>query len=222
VFGEEVADLPAEFRGAFGVARSFQDARLFPGLTVLETVQVALNGGNRVGLLASALAAPWARSLNGRTHAEAMELLERFELAPWAHTLTADLSTGTRRICDLVAQLARRPKLLLLDEPTAGVAQRECEMFPPLLLRIRDELDCSILVIEHDMPMLMRLCDRIYALELGQVIAEGSPEEIRQDPRVIASYLGSNAAAINRSSGPKKKSPARRRARTAPVEGAHQ
>src|SRR6202035_5189403 len=99
------------------------------------------------------------------------------------------LSTGTRRICDLAAQVAARPRLLLLDEPTAGVAQRDAEAFGPLLRRIRDELDCSILIVEHDMPLLMGLCDRVYAMEAGRVIAHGSPTEIQADHAVIASYL---------------------------------
>jgi ABC-type branched-subunit amino acid transport system ATPase component/ABC-type branched-subunit amino acid transport system permease subunit len=199
VFGAEVADLPPEFRSGFGVARSFQNARLFPGLTVVETVQVALSGDSRVGFVSSTIGAPWARSLNRKTRDQALDILEKLNLTPWANSLTSDLSTGTRRICDLAAQMATRPKLLLLDEPTAGVAQRECEMFPPLLRRIRDELECAILLIEHDMPMLMSLCDRVYALETGRVIAEGTPEEVRSDPAVIGSYLGTDDAAINRS-----------------------
>src|SRR5947208_10936356 len=113
--------------------------------------------------------------------------------------LTSDLSTGTRRICDLAAQVATRPKIVLLDEPTAGVAQREAEVFGPLLRRIRDELDCSILIVEHDMPLLMGLCDWVYAMEAGHVIAEGTPEAIRTAPAVIASYLGTDEIAIARS-----------------------
>jgi ABC-type branched-subunit amino acid transport system ATPase component len=199
VFGNEVVDLTPEYRAVYGVARSFQNARLFPGLTVVQTIQVALSAKNRVGFLSSSLGAPWARVVNRQSRTEALELLEKLNLTPWANSLTSDLSTGTRRICDLAAQLATRPKLLLLDEPTAGVAQRECEMFPPLLRRIRDEMDCSILIVEHDMPMLMSLCDRIYAMETGQVIAEGTPEEVQANPLVIASYLGTDEAAINRS-----------------------
>jgi ABC-type branched-subunit amino acid transport system ATPase component len=104
-----------------------------------------------------------------------------------------------RRICDLAAQVATEPRLLLLDEPTAGVAQREAEAFGPLVRRIREDLDCSILVIEHDMPMLMGLCDRVYAMDAGLVIADGTPQEIREDPAVIASYLGTDVAAFGRS-----------------------
>jgi ABC-type glutathione transport system ATPase component len=105
-------------------------------------------------------------------------------------------------------QVAAAPKLLLLDEPTGGVAQREAEAFGPLLRGIRDELGCAVLVIEHDMPLLMSVCDRVYAMETGRVIAEGDPASIRSDPAVIASYLGTQAVAIERS-GPSSGGPTR-------------
>ncbi|HUR76875.1 MAG TPA: branched-chain amino acid ABC transporter permease/ATP-binding protein [Acidimicrobiales bacterium] len=199
VFGNEVTDLAPDFRAAFGMARSFQDAALFGGLTVRETIQVALSQRHKVGVLSAMVAAPWVRGTERRTRRTADDVIERFGLTAWADARTSDLSTGTRRICDLAAQVASEPKLILLDEPTAGVAQREAEAFGPLLREIRDELDCAVLIVEHDMPLLMGLCDRIYALELGSVIAEGSPEEIRNDQRVVASYLGTHDAAITRS-----------------------
>jgi ABC-type branched-subunit amino acid transport system ATPase component len=148
------------------------------------------------------LGAPWVQFAERRSRQRADEVLERLGLAPWADTLTSDLSTGTRRICELALQLTARPQVLLLDEPTAGVAQRDAEAFAPLLRRIRDELDCSILIVEHDMPLLMGLCDRVYAMEQGRVIAEGTPDEIRSHPDVIASYLGTGDVAINRSGAP--------------------
>ena len=199
VGGVDVTDMEPEMRAAYGLSRSFQDAHLFPGLTVTETVQVALGNRYRSGVVASMLAAPWVRTGEMDSRREAREIVERLGLAPWGDVLTSQLSTGTRRICDLAAQVAAHPRLLLLDEPTAGVAQREAEAFGPLLRRIRDELDCAILIVEHDMPLLMGLCDRIYAMELGQVIASGTPEEIRADPAVIASYLGTDEVAITRS-----------------------
>ena len=199
VFGNEVVDLPPDFRAAYGLSRSFQDATLFAGLTVLETVQLALSRTHKIGFLSSMLGAPWARAVQRKTRTEAEAIVERFGLSGWKDSRTADLSTGTKRICDLAAQVAAKPRLLVLDEPTAGVAQREAEAFGPLLRRIRDELDCAILIVEHDMPLLMGLCDRLYALETGSVIAEGTPEEIRNDPRVVESYLGTKAAAIDRS-----------------------
>jgi ABC-type branched-subunit amino acid transport system ATPase component/ABC-type branched-subunit amino acid transport system permease subunit len=197
--GHDVTNLAAELRSGYGLGRSFQDARLFPGLTVAEAVQVALSNRHRTGVVASMLRAPWARAADRNARAEADALLATTGLTDWADTLTGDLSTGLRRMTDLAMQIAAQPKVLLLDEPTAGVAQREGEALGPVLRRIREELDCSILIVEHDMPLLMGLCDRIYALEAGRVVAEGTPEEIRNDPAVIASYLGTDAVAIQRS-----------------------
>ena len=197
--GVDVSDLAPDMRWLHGLGRSFQDALLFPGLTVKDVIQVALRSDDRYGFAAAILRFPWAVRAQQNSERAAEEIIDRFGLRPWANTLVSDLSTGTRRICDLAAQVAARPKVLLLDEPTAGVAQRETEAFPPLLRRIRDDLDCAILIVEHDMPMLMGLCDRIYAMEGGRVIAEGTPEEVRNDPAVIASYLGTDHVAIDRS-----------------------
>ena len=199
ISGREVADLPPDFRAAYGVARAFQDARLFGGLSVRETIQAAMAYRRRVGVVSALVSAPWARVTEARSQQAAEQILERFGLTHWADTLTSELSTGTRRICDLAAQVAAAPQLLLLDEPTAGVAQREAEAFGPLLRRIRAELDCSVLIVEHDMPLLMGLCDRVYAMEAGQVIAEGTPNDVRNNPTVVASYLGNNEAAVTRS-----------------------
>jgi ABC-type branched-subunit amino acid transport system ATPase component/ABC-type branched-subunit amino acid transport system permease subunit len=199
LFGTDVSDLPPDMRWTHGLGRSFQDARLFPGLTVGDVIQVALRSDHRYGFTAAILRFPWAVRAQINIKKAADDIIDRFGLRPWANTLVGDLSTGTRRICDLAAQVAARPRVLLLDEPTAGVAQRETEVFPPLLRRIRDELGCAIVIVEHDMPMLMELCDRIYAMELGRVIAEGTPREVRNDPAVIASYLGTDEVAIGRS-----------------------
>jgi ABC-type branched-subunit amino acid transport system ATPase component/branched-subunit amino acid ABC-type transport system permease component len=199
VFGNEVGDLPVDLRPAFGMARSFQDATLFPGLTVKEMMQLALSRERRVGMLAAMVGAPWVRA-NERWSAErADEVIDRFGLSDWSDALTSELSTGMRRVCDIAAQVATEPKLLLLDEPTCGVAQRDAEAFGPLLRRIRDELGCAVLVVEHDMPLLMGLCDRVYAMQTGKVIAEGSPTEIRENRLVIESYIGTNEAAFARS-----------------------
>jgi ABC-type branched-subunit amino acid transport system ATPase component/ABC-type branched-subunit amino acid transport system permease subunit len=216
VFGHEVVELPSDFRAAFGLSRSFQDASLFAGLTVRETIQVAVARRHKVGILSAMVAAPWVRRSERQTRALADEVIDRFGLRSWADARTSDLSTGTRRICDLAAQVAARPKVLLLDEPTAGVAQREAEAFGPLLRQVRDDLDCAVLIVEHDMPLLMGLCDRLYALETGSVIAEGTPEEIREDPAVVASYLGTEQTAIDRSAGATNGT-TRRRPRRTPI-----
>jgi ABC-type branched-subunit amino acid transport system ATPase component len=197
--GVDITALPAEVRAAHGLGRTFQSAELFPGLTVRETLHAVIAAKRKVGVLSSMVNAPWAVRAQRSIAAQTDEIIERTGLGGYADTLTAALSTGTRRICALATQVAARPRVIILDEPTAGVAQRETEQFGPLLRRIRDELDCSILIVEHDMPLLMGLCDRVYAMESGYVIAEGTPEAIRRDPRVVASYLGTDEAAINRS-----------------------
>jgi ABC-type branched-subunit amino acid transport system ATPase component len=128
-----------------------------------------------------------------------MEVLTEFGLADRATSLVGELSTGMRRVCDLAAVVSSGCTLVLLDEPTAGLAQREVEEFAPLLRSIRDRYGASMLVVEHDMPLMMSLADRIYCLESGRVIAEGTPEQVRADPLVIASYLGADPAAVARS-----------------------
>jgi ABC-type branched-subunit amino acid transport system ATPase component/ABC-type branched-subunit amino acid transport system permease subunit len=197
--GTDISSLPPEVRAAQGLGRTFQSAELFPGLTVRETLHAVIAAKRKVGVLSSMVNAPWAVQAQRSIAARTEEIIERTGLGDYADTLTGALSTGTRRICALATQVAARPKVIVLDEPTAGVAQRETEQFGPLLRRIRDELECAILIVEHDMPLLMGLCDRVYAMESGFVIAEGTPEEIRRDPRVVASYLGTDETAINRS-----------------------
>jgi branched-chain amino acid transport system ATP-binding protein len=120
-------------------------------------------------------------------------------LGAFRDKLVGELSTGSRRIVELACILAQEPAVLLLDEPSGGVAQRETEALGPMLLRVQEATGCSILVIEHDMPLLSSICDRMYCLELGSVIAEGRPTEVLNHPRVIESYLGENDAAISRS-----------------------
>jgi ABC-type branched-subunit amino acid transport system ATPase component len=138
---------------------------------------------------------PWVRFENAWTAQRADEILASVGLTEYAETPAAELSTGLRRITDLAIQVAVRPKLVLLDEPTAGLAQREAEAFVPLLRRLVAELGASVLIVEHDMPVILGVTDRIYCLELGTVIAEGSPDAIRNDSRVIASYLGTTDSA---------------------------
>lgn len=199
VSGHDVTGLGPEFRPHIGLSRTFQDAHLFPGLTVLETVMASADRNLRGGAVSAMVGSPWMRLSEQQKQARAMEHLEEFGLADRADTLVGELSTGMRRICDLAAVVASEPTVVLLDEPTAGLAQREVERFAPLLRRVHDQYGASMLIIEHDMPLLMSLCDRIYCLETGQVIAEGTPREVRADPRVVASYLGTDAQAVERS-----------------------
>jgi ABC-type branched-subunit amino acid transport system ATPase component len=199
VFGQTVDNMPGYKRARMGVGRAFQNAKMFGALTTRETVMVALEARSRSLLIPSLLYVPPSPFQEARKRREADELIDYLGLGAYADQTLAELSTGTRRIVELASLLALDSKLLLLDEPTAGVAQKETEAFGPLIRSVKEELGSSILIIEHDMPMVMSISDRIYCLEAGAVIAEGSPIEVRNNPAVIASYLGTDERAIRRS-----------------------
>ena len=127
------------------------------------------------------------------------ELIELLSLEAYRSKLIRELSTGTRRVVDLACVVAHRPSVVLLDEPSSGIAQRESEALGPLLIRIRDMLGAGLVVIEHDMPLLAGVADRLIALDQGSLLVEGTPDAVLRDPLVIASYLGENATAIARS-----------------------
>jgi branched-chain amino acid transport system ATP-binding protein len=127
------------------------------------------------------------------------DLISLMNLGDFRDKFVAELSTGSRRIVDLAMALAHDPAVLILDEPSSGIAQRECEALGPLLRRVRDETGCALLVIEHDMPLITGISDRLLALELGRVVAEGTPQQVITNPAVVASYLGTDQASIARS-----------------------
>lgn len=198
--GRDVSSSPAHGRARAGLGRTFQGGRLFPGLTVSETVAVSLERHVAVrDVINPALRLPASYESERRVARRVHELLGIFGLTEYADSFTSELSTGTRRIVEFACAVAHQPSVLLLDEPAAGVAQREVEQLGALVCRIRDELGCSMVVIEHDMPLIASVSDRLVALEVGSVIAEGVPQEVLTDPRVVASYLGDDALAIGRS-----------------------
>ena len=212
-FGHELVGLPAEMRPYLDVGRSYQHARLFPGLTVTEALLVAFERHQPTGVLSALLGLAGASRSERRKRDQVEELLVTMGLIAYRDKLVRELSTGTRRVLDIASILAQRPRLLLLDEPTAGLAQRETEAFGPLIRRVREQLGCAVLIIEHDIVLISSLCDRVYALEAGSVIASGPPDAVRSDPRVIASYLGTDEAAIARSGTASTRSRPRRRSR---------
>jgi ABC-type branched-subunit amino acid transport system ATPase component len=200
VRGHDVTEWQPHERAKGGVARSFQDALLYPSLTVAETIAVARERhiANK-DIIAAAFQQPASYESELAVAAKVDELIELMGLEAFRQKLTGELSTGSRRIVDLACILAQDPKVLMLDEPSGGVAQKETEALGPLLLRVRDQIGCAVLVIEHDMPLLRTICDHMIALELGGVIAEGTPDEVLEHPAVIESYLGTDQSAINRS-----------------------
>ena len=198
--GRDVDGSSPHHRAVQGLGRTFQGGRLFPGLTVTETVAVALEQSTAVrDPLNAAFRLPAFYDSERAVRRRVDELLGIFGLRDHADSFTSELSTGTRRIVEFACAVAHQPTVLLLDEPVAGVAQREVEQLGSLLLRIRSELGCAMVVIEHDMPLLSSISDRLVALELGECIAEGDPAQVLTDPRVISSYLGDEPGAVARS-----------------------
>ena len=198
--GTDITDWRADRRAAHGLGRSFQDARIFPSLTVSENIALGLDRHVEVrDHLAALLDLPAVQDSERRVRRSVAELVELMGLEAYRDKFVSELSTGVRRIVDLAMAIAHEPTVLLLDEPSSGIAQRETEALGPLLARIRKETDCSLLVIEHDMPLLAAVCDEILALELGSVIMRGTPAQVLSDPRVVASYLGGDLSSIQRS-----------------------
>ncbi|MGV3760472.1 MAG: ATP-binding cassette domain-containing protein [Actinomycetota bacterium] len=198
--GHDITEWAPHEKAKGGLGRSFQDALLYPSLTVAETIAVARERhlANR-DMVAAALQLPASYESELAVWTKVDELIELMGLGAFSQKLTGELSTGSRRIVDLACILAQDPKVLMLDEPSGGVAQKETEALGPLLLRIVERTGCSVMVIEHDMPLLRTICDEMIALELGGVIARGTPDEVLEHPAVIESYLGTDDTAINRS-----------------------
>ena len=201
---QDISEMAPYERAEAGLGRSFQEARLYPSLTVVETVAVALERHIKSkDIVAAAMHLPATYESELEASVRVEELVELMGLVAFREKLTGELSTGTRRIVDIACILAQDPEIVLLDEPSGGVAQKETEALGPLLQRVQEFTGCSILIIEHDMPLLTSICDRMVALETGSVIAEGTPKEVLNHPRVIESYLGTDEAAINRSGASK-------------------
>jgi len=218
--GEDITTWSPEQRAWMGIARSFQDARLFPGLTVAENLAVALERftTNR-DPVAAAMRLPAALLSELLVARQVDELIALLGLGAFRDKYVSQLSTGSRRIVELGSLVAQRARLILLDEPSAGIAQKESEALGPLLARVREATGAALVIVEHDVPLLSATCDRLVAMELGGLITAGPPDEVVHHPRVIASYLGTDVAAIGRSGAIERPAPrrTRRRAQATPA-----
>ena len=178
---------------SLGLGRTFQNIRLFKDLTVLDNVLIAFGNHHKKHVFASFLRLPAFYKNEKELKAKALELLKIFELDGVANTLAKNLAYGQQRRLEIVRALATEPKILFLDEPAAGMNPQETAELTDLIRRIKEEFNITIMLIEHDMSLVMEVTERIYVLEYGRLIAHGTPDEIKNNKRVIEAYLGGEA-----------------------------
>jgi branched-chain amino acid transport system ATP-binding protein len=181
-------------RAALGVGRTFQNARLFKSMPIRDILRTVQHDSmRRSGFVRSVFGAGGSRADEAQAAARADEVLELVGLTAHADKPARELSTGMLRLCELAAVVAVRPRLLLLDEPSSGIAQKETEALAPLLVRLQSYLGATLLLIEHDMPLIMGISQTLVAMAQGRVITVGTPAEVRAHPEVLTSYLGVKA-----------------------------
>lgn len=187
--GKDISQMPPEKRAYLGMVRTFQNIELFGKMTVLENVMVGLHSKSASGFLACALKLPWQLLEERKIRESALRWLEFTGITDLAHIEAANLPFGKGRLLEIARALALEPKILLMDEPAAGLNSRETHELSLLIKRIRD-LGVTVVLVEHDMDLVMDICDAIVVLNLGRKLAEGTPRQIQENPDVVAAYLG--------------------------------
>lgn len=186
---KDISRLPSEKRAYLGMVRTFQNIELFGKMTVLENVMVGLHSKSSSGFLACAFKLPWHLREERRIRDNAMRWLEFTGITDLAQQEAANLPFGKGRLLEIARALALEPKILLMDEPAAGLNSKETHELSLLIRKIR-EMGVTVVLVEHDMELVMDICDAIVVLNLGRKLAEGTPRDIQENPEVVAAYLG--------------------------------